>query len=296
MRSLAKRHRTLRSWQQATRDDDEMSFRRSAIEPHEQDQDRYLQLIDVLVDAGRDALEHLVATRPDAGARWCDHLVEAEVPLLRRLAVHALPHRSDLGPDEKVGWLLSHIGLYDRATHHETLLALRATYPAASTQQRQATIDAIREYKPSAPDDDGERYTAYRHFEWLQWLSDSDPGCDLAREAVEGIRQRYPDLRPSEHPEFTHYSTSWDYEGPESPWCAEELLSRPAGEWLERLLSFHDGSPFEPNRDGLLRSVGERPGETSTGDSLWPTRWPSRRTGAATCGRRCCTHGPVSWA
>ena len=258
-RRLEERHRTLRSWQQATRDHDAMSLHRSAIEPHEQDQDRSLQSIDVLINAARDALEHLVTTRPDAGARWCDRLVVAEVPLLRRLAVHALPNRSDLGADEQVTWLLSRIGLYDRAAHHETFLAVRASYPGASTPQRQATIEAIREYEWPTHDDDSERYTAYGHLEWFQWLSDSDPGCDLAKEALEGIRQRYPDFRPSEHPDLTHYhSTSWGRdEDPDSPWSVEELLSRPAGEWLERLVSFRGDNPFEPNRDGLLRSVGE---------------------------------------
>ena len=258
VRRLAERHRTLRSWQQATRDNDAMSVHRSAIEPHEQDS--HPQLIDVLIDAARDALEHLVATRPDAGARWCDRLVEAEAPLLRRLAVHALPNRSDLGADEKVGWLLSRIGLHDRATHHETFLAVHASYPGTSTPQRQATIDAIRTYEWPSHDDDRERYTAYRHLEWFQWLSDSDPGCDLAKEALEGIQQRYEDVRPSEHPDLTHYhSTSWggDDEGADSPWSVEELLSPPAGERLEQLLSFRDDSPFEPSRHGLLRSVGE---------------------------------------
>ena len=264
VRHLEERHRTLRSWQQATRDYDAMSLHRSAIEPHEQDQDRYLQSIDVLIDAARDALERLLATRPDAGARWCGRLVEAEAPLLRRLAVHALPSRSDLGVDEQVGWLLSRIGLHDRATHHETFLAVRATYPRTSTAQRQATIDAIRTYEwPSHDDDDGELYTAHRHFEWFQWLSDSDPACDLAMDALEDIRQRYPDFRPGEHPDLTHYhSSGWvgDQEGPRSPWSVEELLSRPAGEWLEQLLSFRGDSPFEPNRDGLLRTVGEAAG------------------------------------
>ena len=260
VRRLAERHRTLRSWQEATPDGDAMSFHRSAIEPHEQDQDRYLESVDVLIDAARDALEHLIATRPDAAARWCDRLVEAEAPLLRRLAVHALPRRTDLGADEKIGWLLSSIGLHHTAAHHETFLAMRASYPAASARRRQATIDAIREYEWPRPDDDREQYTAYAHFAWFHWLSDSDPDCDLAREALDGIQERYPDFRPREHPDLTHYhSVSWggDYDGPESPWSAEELLSRPASERLEELLTFSDNGPFERGRDGLLRSVGE---------------------------------------
>lgn len=260
VRRLDERHRMLRSWQQATRDYDAMSLHRSAIEPHEQDQDRSRQSIDVLIDAARDALEHLVAARPAAGAGWCDRLVVAEAPLLRRLAVHALPTRRDLDADEQVTWLLSRIGLHDRATHHETFLAVRASYPGASTPQRQATIEAIREYEPpTRDDDDSERYTAYGHFAWFQWLSDSDPACNLAEEALEGIRQRYPDFRPSEHPDLTHYhSASWGRtEGPDSPWSVEELLAQPPSEWLERLVSFRADDPFEPNRAGLLRSVGE---------------------------------------
>ena len=237
-----------------------MSFHRSAIEPHEQDQDRSLQSIDVLINAARDALEHLVAARPDAGAGWCDRLMEAEAPLLRRLAVHVLPSRSDLSADEKVGWLLSRVGLHDRATHHETFLAVRSSYPGASTPQRRATIDAIQKYEWPSLGDDRERYTAYHHLEWFHWLSDSDPACGLASEALEGLRERYPDFCPSEHPDFTHYHSSgwgYDYEVSDSPWSVEELLSRPAGEWLEQLLSFRDDSPFEPSRHGLLRTVGE---------------------------------------
>jgi hypothetical protein len=34
----------------------------------------------------------------------------------------------------------------------------------------------------------------------------------------------------------------------------------PAGEWLDRLLSFHEHSPFEPNREGLLRRMAEAAG------------------------------------
>ena len=216
----------------------------------------------MLIDAARDALEHLVTTRPDAGTGWCDRLVEAEAPLLRRLAVHALPNRSDLGADEKVDWLLARIGLHDRAAHHETFLAMRASYPATSTDRRQATIDAIREYESRAHDDDRGHYTAYRHFEWFQWLSDSAPECDLATEALEGIHERHADFRPSEHPDLTHYHWSGGYvdEGPESPWSVEELLSLPAGERLEQLLSFGEDDPVEPSRRGLLHSVGEAAG------------------------------------
>ena len=56
-RRLREQHLTLCVWQQATRESDSTSFRRSAIEPHEQDE--HPEAVDILVDAARDCLEWL---------------------------------------------------------------------------------------------------------------------------------------------------------------------------------------------------------------------------------------------
>ena len=138
---LTKRHRVLRAWQSADENWDSTSYGRSAIEPHEQD--RYHRSTDVVIDAGRDCLEHLAREHPEKAACWCDRLVAEESPLLRRLAVHTLSVREDLTADERADWLLATVGLHDFSAHHEIHLALLKIYPEASQDRRRAIIQAI---------------------------------------------------------------------------------------------------------------------------------------------------------
>ena len=260
---LTNQHDTLRLWESSSTDWDPASHGRSAIEPHEQD--KYAQSTDVLIDAARDCLEHLAASQPDAAATWCDHLARARVPLLRRLAVHTMQVRGDLTPDEKADWLLSHIGLHDRATHHETFILVRAIYVGLSAPQRQALIDAILAYTwPHPEEEHSDRRTIHHHLDWLQWLHDSDPECALAEQVLDDLKGRRPDVHPSDHPDLTHYSTVSDWI-PQSPWSVEELLSRPGGDRLSALLSFEGDDAFEPSRDGLRASVEE----AATRDFQW---------------------------
>ena len=255
VQNLTKQHRTLRAWQSADRSSDPTSYGRSAIEPH--DQDKYREPTDVLIDAARDCLEHLATKQPTVAASWCDRLIEADAPLLRRLAVHALPMRNDLSPDEKVDWLFATIGLHDFSAHHETFRALRTIYPAASAAQREAVIEAVFDYAwPRQEDKDKGRHAAYQHFNWLYWLSESAPNCELAKQALNEVWKANPSFEPGEHPDLTHYVTVGSAV-PGRGWNADELLSRPASEWVADLLSFLEEDPLVPDRYDLLRAVEE---------------------------------------
>ena len=254
---LTMRHRTLRAWQKAHCSYDQESYRRSAIEPHEQNQ--FDKPVDVLIDAARDCLEWLASNRQETATRWCDELAAENAPLLRRLAVHALSTRRDLTPDKKADWLLDRIGLHDPPIHHEIFRTMHTIYPSISSTRREAIIAAVSAYR--SPDDENqERRTARRHFEWFHWLHDADPNCHLAKEALDDVRNQYPDWRPSEHPDLTHWSHGVRV-GSQSPWTADHLLSRPADTWLEELLSFQPPDPLAdflgPNRDGLCDAVKE---------------------------------------
>ena len=252
---LENEHRTLNASQSASREWNSTSHGRSAIEPHEQD--HHPQAINVLIDAARDCLEHLAASQPDVARRWCDHLARATHPLLRRFAVHTLTARNDLCADQKVDWILSNIGLYDGAARHELFQAVRTVYPDASTSRRRAIVEAVLKYEWPRPDDEQrERRTAYRRFGWLQWLRDSDPECDVVGEALDDVKRDYPDFQPQEHPDLTHQTTVWASE-PQSPWSADDLLSRTGSDWLDDLLEFEGGGLLEPNREGLLAAVQE---------------------------------------
>ena len=255
VQNLTKQHRTLRAWQSADRSSDPTSYGRSAIEPH--DQDKYREPTDVLIDAARDCLEHLATKQPTVAASWCDRLIEADAPLLRRLAVHALPMRNDLSPDEKVDWLFATIGLHDFSAHHETFRALRTIYPAASAAQREAVIEAVFDYAwPRQEDKDKGRHAAYQHFHWLYWLSESAPNCEVAKQALNEVWKANPSFEPWEHPDLTHYVTAGSAV-PGRGWNADELLSRPARGWIADPSSFLEEDPAALDRYDLLRAVEE---------------------------------------
>ena len=256
VRHLEVQHRTFEAWQKATRDWNPASFRRSAIEPHEQDEE-YSQAVDVLIDSARDSLEWLASKQPKKAVQWCDRLAGEESPILRRLAVHTLSIRSDLNSSGKIGWLLANMDLYDHAAHHELFVFMRKTYPKADQQQRMAVINAVQAYRsPEQKEKDTETITAYRHFTWLDWLQESAPDCSFAREALNDVLSCYPEFQPSERPDLTHWMSSVPG-GHQSPWTVDELLSKPAEEWAEKLSSFQDTGFHEPDRLGLNIAVSD---------------------------------------
>lgn len=257
VKRLKERYYILRSWQQSSRESDVASWRRSAIESHEQDSTK-LSAIGVLIDAGRDCLDWLATHEEEKVAAWCARLFDSEVPLLRRLAVHALPGRVDLTADEKLDWILVNVGVCDISVHHELFQAVQAVYPDADTEHRKKFIEAVLAYRwPDEKDDDKERRSACYHFRWLDWLHRAVPDCALIEHALEPIRARYPEFEPRKHPDLTHWWEIRPYH-PQSPWSADALLAKPAADWLRELLSFSNPDPFsEFTRDALVSEVAK---------------------------------------
>ena len=256
--SFTIRYRTLCAWQATGSGWDLDSFRRSAIEPH--DQDAHPKSIDVLIDAARDSLEYLATTQPEIAANWCDRHIRSAAPILRRLAVHTMALREDLTPRAKIDWLLKRTSLHDQPAHHELFRVMRSTYPHATTEQRQTIIEDV--YKFDLPEHDGDEIAgiiAYQHFTWFTWLSESDPDCDLVKQCAEKILKLYPKFRPRKWADLSHYSTGGPVEQ-RSPWTTDELLSMPANKWTEQLLSFRGTDTFDDNlvredRVGLAKAV-----------------------------------------
>ena len=241
---LIRQHRLLRSWQPVDSTWDITSLLRTAIEPLEQD--RYHQALDVLIDAARDSLQHLAASEPEIAAQWSDQLIRASAPLLRRLAVHAVSFRKDLTADDRIDWILDTIGLHDRQAAREIRQAVGIAYRNANRESRRRVIDAVRAYtSPDEEDADRELRTADRQLAWLDRLLDSDPSCELARQSREALLNQYPALQPK------------TYSEPPQHWSAEQLLSRPATEWLKDLLEGGQGDSIRSDRDRIALAVEE---------------------------------------
>ena len=260
IRRLTAQHRTLSTWQVAARDRSPVSYGRSAIEPHDQDEDP--ETVDVLIDAARDCLEWLASNRPKIAALWHDQLVRESSPLLRRLAVHTLSVSRDLNPNEKIDWLFGRVELHDLSLHHELFQLMKSTYPRADEDHRRTVIEAISAYRPRSEEDENTENdgAAYYHFNWFHWLDKAAPDCPIAKAALENVLRRNPDFQPREHPDLTHW-TSFVRGGHLSPRTAAELLSKPAENWIEELLSFRQTDVSGLDRFGLLDAVSAAVGE-----------------------------------
>ena len=258
-RHLAAQHRVLSVWNRGNRWHDRLSFHRQAIEPHSQDS--FPEEIDVLIDVARDCIEWLAGNKPERAASWCDQLIQREVPLLRRLGVHALIMRTDLSPDDKIDWLIANAQLRDQAARHELFLALHIIYPNASTNRRKHLLDAVRAFRwPKGEPEEIEHLTSRQHFDWLHWLHDTLPSCELTKQALDEVKGKYPDWEPREYPDLSYWTE--DAKGemilPKSPWSVEELVETPiTEEWIEKLVSYQPVDPLRLGVEGLSLAIGE---------------------------------------
>lgn len=247
-------HADLTAWSGARDEWDSMSYRRSAIEPHEQD--RYTEASDVLIDAARDAMEWLGANYPAQLDARIEYLSRSRLPLLRRLAVHAVASHPGKSAEERLAWVRSHVGLDSLAEHHEVHRLAALNYPGATDAARQALIDAI----VAAPFEDADNRSAEARaqrfqFDWLSWLLAAKPDCALAEAVLAPIRARSPQWVVSEHPDLTHWMGSAGWVGSKSPWSTEQLITQSPNEQLDALLEFR-GADFDgPSREGLLSAV-----------------------------------------
>ena len=251
---LEEQYVTLCAWQQASPQLEPASYHRSAIEPHEQN--TFCEPVDVIVDSARDCLQWLAAHDVGPAARWCDQLARADAPLLRRLALHGLCARADLSSDAKIDWLHASIDIHDVAARHEVFRVAQQAYPKSSTERRRKFLDAVFAYRwPKETDPDSDEHTSYCHFNWLYWLHTSAPDCDLVKQKLDEMRAQHPEFEPRESPDFSHYSSSWTEVPHRSARTADELLARPAAEWVPELFAFRQTDVNGPDFIGLLEAI-----------------------------------------
>ena len=253
---LKERHIYLTAWNRTREDYDPDSWRRPAIEPH--DQNRFLYTVDLLVDVARNCLDWLVKHHKESAARWsCQHRA-SDAPLLRRLAIHALAERTDLFASEKLSWVLKKVDPFARAERHEIFRLVFYAYPQATSHMRSKFLNAILTYKPqetvwfSSEDADYEKYN------WLVWLNRADPKCPLVAKELEVIQSRYKVFTPREHPDLNvSIGRIRRILGKPSPWTVSEILELDVHEWLSKALAEDPQVPSSHPRDQLVDNVAQ---------------------------------------
>ena len=205
-----------------------ISFGRSAIEPHDQDDLR--EPFDVLIDAARDCLENLLETDALEAIGRLDQWTSADQGLFRRLAVHGYRLRQDLAANDKVRWVCDQGLLYDLVAQHEVFLLLQENVPSVSDEQVRALLELVSAGPPDQErdgdgggEDDG--HSQYRRYNLLVWLAqaaqDSAPIADALRE----VQEANPTYQPRPHPDLNIYMEA-TAEADVEPFSAEELHAK----------------------------------------------------------------------
>lgn len=240
---------------------DALSFGRSAIEPHSQDDFR--DAADVLIDAARNSLEHLLHASPREAAAAVERLARAQEPILRRLAVHAWRQREDRTPDDKLSWILDGNLLYDLDLQHEVYMLLEDTLVRASEDM----VDAVLEHAEDGPQN-GEEHSPYVLYNLLAWLHRIAPENAVIADKFTRLQEQNPEFAPREHPDLNMSMTSGFVENAE---------------------------PF--TRDELHELIASNPGEAYAAIRFYATADEFRLTGPTWTGalnalRGCVTHYP----
>ena len=118
---------------------DGLSYRRSAIEPHEQDE--HPRDFDAVIDSCRDSLEWLLDHDCTCAHILINEWIESPAPLLRRLAVHGTTGDTGISADDKLRWALEHELVASLVVHHELYRLLGKAYPETSGALRRALIE-----------------------------------------------------------------------------------------------------------------------------------------------------------
>ncbi|KAA9163214.1 DUF4020 domain-containing protein [Amycolatopsis acidicola] len=222
---------------------DPVSFRRSAIEPHEQD--RHRESVDPLIDAARDCLQAMLDHGRPAGGHYVDAWTSSGIPVLQRIGIHGLAHRTDMNATAKIIYLRERDWLYNHRLRHEVFnlisVALRHTDAP--------TADALVGDVLAWPAEDDEEQRAYVQFNAMAWLHRVAPDLQSAAEALNRLREQHPEFEEREHPDFTHWS-SFGIVTPQPALTADELHEKISADHDDALLELLQWQNSQSHWDG----------------------------------------------
>ncbi len=187
---------------------DSLSYGRSAIEPHSQDE--FHDPVDAVIDGLRAYGEKALPVLPGLPERWWSLGRE----LFQRLALHLLTGDRSRDPDDKISWLLERSLVYKSGLKHEVYQVLQAATPSSSAPARDrllATVLAGPPWLEEAPDLD--RHAAYAKYNVLVWLTRVAPAWRGAARELEATQEANPDFAPREHPDFDRWMSSGTWGG-----------------------------------------------------------------------------------
>lgn len=199
---------------------DRWSHRRSAIEPHEQDQFPVYE--STLVDALRDTSLELIGSDDSITERW----LKSEFGLFRRLGLHLVTEHPTMSAHNKLVLLLSESHLYDHRSKHEVFRLLATIAPELDDTDRHLLLERILDGPPPFEDDSERQEQLHERciFDIVEWLTRYVSEWDELEGAVAAIREHRPTIGIREHPDFDHWMESGSWVEETAPFADDEFI------------------------------------------------------------------------
>lgn len=204
---------------------DPLSWSRPAIDDHAQN--NHLGPLDVLIDAARDSLVSALEAHLGFAHGYLDAWATTSSQLLRRLSVHGLTKRPDLGANDKLDWMLRHGWLFAHELRSEICVLLRSIAPDFDDQGAARLIDAIDRGTGLEDLENPENWELRDRIRYdrLTWALDTAPDLPGAHQLLATIAAEHPDWEPSEHPE-QRFSIATTLRRPNPPMSPDEFHQR----------------------------------------------------------------------
>jgi len=216
--------------------------------------------IQALVDIHLKCTEWLRENKPELLSALVRVWMEAEAPMLRRFAVHALTMDPIVDPTAMLDMVSTKGLLADNSVIAEVNRLIQKFYPACDEDTRKRFIgEAMRQLEGAVSNESqGEEDAGRRLFVLFRVLSESSAlPSSIAALRYEELKSTHPDWPCGLRDEF--YCGVVKGSDLPSPMLPEALLAVPPAENIDFLLSFKDGDPFrrEPMRRNLCQAVAQ---------------------------------------
>jgi len=243
VKQLTHAHLLLRGLGRANERYDRLSWGRSSIAAHEQNDMPLEECFSCLVDILRDILLHWIQTAPPRARVQVQVWWGTGLPLLRRFATYARSVDPQYGADERIDWLLTHDLIFRSGMKKEVFDVLAAAYPSASITRRRRLLRRIEQgYRgPGSKKLEPDSLT-YEKFNALVWLRRADGNCALVQKAIAEIQAVHPEFIEREYPNFDHWHGKGGFVDPKEGFNFDNILSEPPENYLNALRKVGDHS------------------------------------------------------
>lgn len=240
-------------------DQDVQSWWRSAIEKHEQDENNR-RSFDVLIDAGRDILAHLLKTKGlrSEGRRLIESWFASGIPLLRRIAIHGVSIAQYWKSTKKIEWLLNKNLIHRTPYKHEVFQVIKAAIGGCEEGTVEKLVEQALPTEPLEVDaDEAKSIREYEKYNLLEWMNRYAPESELIQKELNKVLDANPNYKPRKHPDLGHWTSGVHQVIPDSPHTRDELREMTMPKLVDLLITFKKRDPldFRDQRRGLLETM-----------------------------------------